>query len=392
MAPVRPPRSPPNARGQRSVSSQPNSPAGRGSLSQRHSIVTNPGSSHGSPSTTPSDSSRGSSPMGPGRGGRAFLVRGIPVAAGRSRGRSASSARRSSAASPNDVPMAEARLVHDGVTTRAQAASAAVSAATVIPNPASQTPQLAAPASQLHRRTQPPSSSRPSPSRGGFQALLSAEVQALQAEERAQQTEDAVTGVTAATTPPGALDDQDMSDAATVATDNTEGSFVQMFVHQPVAASIPATIGGPTGPSPPTAPRRPPGPTLQPTNPYLRYELLPSRPVEARYEMRLQLAPSSNADAELCSTLVAFFTKIRKYDGTLVIHPWADRDNTTQQNGQRRWRALAKPEDIPATMDSLWHYFPRALPKPTGGFVYPSVHLGHSKSFESLKHDLAWWF
>ena len=236
-----------------------------------------------------------------------------------------------------------------------------------------------------------------SPTRGNFRTQLDAEVQSLQDRSR---REDAASGVTAATEPQvegTEITGMDISDDATVATDNAEGSYTQMFVNQPVAAADPG--GQPSGPpttilSPRwTGPSRTPlGRTLQQTNPYLCPELIPSRPVEARYELRLQLAPSSKADSELRSTLVAFFSKLREYDSTLVIHPWADKDNTTQQSGTRRWRALARPEDIPATMEGLKRYFPRALPKPAGGFVYPSVHLGHTKSFSALKTELAWWF
>ena len=382
---IRPPRSPPNSRARRSQSQQ-RSPSGRGSPSSRRSR-SHRSRNRSAPTSPATTTATPLAPLVPGRGGRA-PVGSVSSSSGRGRGRSIQESRTPRSASMQDVPMAEARLVSDGVTTCSQRAAPAVAMASVLaPNPPARPP---ASSSQSSRERTTQNSSQTSPNRGGFQALLDAEVQALQA-ERNQQAEDTASGGAAATAPSAPGEDTDMSDAATVATDNTEGSFVQMFVHQPVAATVPTSVGIAPRPRQSTAPR-PPGPTLQSTNPYLRTELLPPRSVEARYEMRLQLAPSSNADAELRSTLVAFFAKLREYDPTLVIHPWSDRDNTTQQNGQRQWRSLAKPDDIPATMDGMRRYFPRALPKPTGGFVYPSIHLGHSRPFTSLKHDLSWWF
>ena len=381
LAPSRPPRSPPNSRARRSASRLESS-SGRGtprrSSRNRRSASSAPSSpSQGLPATGRGGRSSGRSPFNTGRAGRG--------------GRSPAS-RQSRSSSPADVPMVEARLVTDGVTTRSQSAASAVSTATALDAVPPSTLQA------LPRRAHSSSSSQPSttsPHQGSFQALLNAEVQALQ--ERTRQ-EDVESGVDAATAPPpdteaGTTAAMDVSDAITVATDNTEGSFTQLFVNQPVAISVPAEVGTA---QPPTsivrAQPRAPSRTVQQANPYLRTELLPTRPIEVRYEMRLQLAPSSNADAELRATLVAFFAKIKEYDASLVIHPWSDRDNTTQQNGSRRWRAISKPDDIPATMEGLRRYFPRALPRPTGGFVYPSVHLGHSRTFEDLKTDLSWWF
>ena len=397
-AAIRPPRSPPSrgAHGANAAtvsgSGPSNSTTGSRSPSTRSTRrsavqVSSPGSS--SPARSP-----GVSHPGGRQGGRGSFRN----ATGRG-GRGHFSQRNNRSESSDDVPMAEARLVSDSAHTPGAAAPPTASPVvadvrmedSVLPS------QLGASTTRRRSSVSTPSTTTlASPSRGSFRDQLDAEVQSLQARSR---QEDLASGVEAATAPP--VDETatmgDIADDATVATDNAEGPYTQMFVHQPVAAVVPGSA--PTGPpltvlSPRRAGsgRRPPGRTLQQTNPYLRPELLPSRPVEARYEFRLQVAPSSNADSELRSTLVAFFSKIREYDSTLVIHPWADKDNTTQQSGSRRWRALARPEDIPATMDGLKRYFPRALPKPTGGFVYPSVHLGHTKTFAVLKTELAWWF
>ena len=385
MEPTRPPRSPPNSRARRSQSHQRVS-TGRGSPASRSPSSSNRSAVRPTPASPSAASSHSS--FGPGRGGRAPLGGGSSPS-GRGRGRSISDSRQPRPSSTSDVPMAEARLVSDGVTTRSQAEATALSVASVL-NPASSNSPTGPATSQTGRSARPVTSS---PHRGGFQALLNSEVQALQVECNQQDGAASDAGGTSTTAPTESGEAMDVADDVTVATDNTEGSFVQMFVHQPVASTVPPMVGVSTPvPRGSTIPRVSTTSTVQRVNPYLRTELLPPRSVEARYEMRLQVAPSSNADSELRSTLVAFFSKLREYDPTLVIHPWADRDNTTQQNGQRQWRSLAKPNDIPATMDGMRRYFPRALPKPTGGFVYPSVHLGHSRPFSSLKHDLSWWF
>ena len=92
------------------------------------------------------------------------------------------------------------------------------------------------------------------------------------------------------------------------------------------------------------------------------------------------------------SVLVQFFTKLREVDATLVIHPWEDKENTTRQSGSRPWKSISSPSQLPTTITGLKKYFPRLIPKTAGGHIYPSCHLGHSKSYAFIKDEITWWF
>ena len=188
-----------------------------------------------------------------------------------------------------------------------------------------------------------------------------------------------------ATPAPGPPD----SDDETVAADNSEGNLIHRFVHQPTSTQDlrTATRGQATPGPPPDI-----TPTMTQTNPYSAPALVPRRPIERRYEFRVLVPPSTQADVELRNALVQFFTKLRECDSTLVIHPWEDKENTTRQSGTRPWKSISSPSQIPTTMNGLKKYFPRAIPKTGGGHIYPSCHLGHTHSFSFIKDDLQWWF
>ena len=180
----------------------------------------------------------------------------------------------------------------------------------------------------------------------------------------------------------------DDSDAETVAANNSEGNLLFRFVQQPTSTGVAqSTIASTRTPAPPPAPR-----TTTQTNPYYAPSLVPSRPVERRYEFRVLVPPSTQADTELRSILVQFFARLKEADPSLVIHPWEDRENTTGQRGTRLWKSIASPSQLPTTIPGLKKYFPRAIPRSSGGLVYPSCHLGHSKSFQALKEEIGWWF
>ena len=394
-----PPTSPPGQRrtNKRShgVSKSPKSRSDRSRSKARRSV-----SATASPARSPGPAV----PRGPGRGGRAPIVapgRGSP--SGRSR------STRSSNRSRPSVPPTETTTTADPPPTAGPAMDSTedqdmddhpmvIAIANAIlgefdksrqatthpstlsqPSTSSQTPSNGEPVPPPNSSVAAPSHST-SPTRGSFQATLAEEVDALR-----QQ---------AAATPTDAPAEDDISDDATVAADNAHGHLVHRFVAQPTSvstastASMTTTTASSMSSLAPSTTRRP---TTQQTNPYYA-PFQPRRQVECRYEMRVHVQPSAQADTELRQTLVAFFTKLKESDPSLVIHPWEDKENTTGQSGNRRWKALTSPNQIPATMTGLKKYFPRAIPKTAGGPVYPSVHLGHTVSFAALKEELSWWF
>ena len=366
-------------------------------------------------------------PTGPGRGGRQPFV-GSP--SGRSSG-GQGPRRRTGVLSPapcepdvlEDIPQEEIDSQHLMVVavarTLLQAHRRVQTTVTTVGPATNQVPtdlgRLAgANASHVHQS---------SPSRGTFQQTLAGEVNALRAASTAPPP-GATTTPTATTSPGPALApattetavapapasaapapvavapaptatpmeaDQDISDDKTVVADNAHGHRVHQFVNQPTSVT-PAPVPA-LGPTTASAPRLPAmSRTLQQTNPYRAPSLSPRRPIESRYELRVNVKPSNKADEELRSALVEYVTKLKEQDSSLVIHPWEDRENTPNQSGTCRWKSLTAPNQIPHTMQGLKKYFPRAIPKTSGGQVYPSVHLGHTKTFSFLTEELGWWF
>ena len=178
------------------------------------------------------------------------------------------------------------------------------------------------------------------------------------------------------------------SDSETVVADNSEGNLVHRFVHQPTSTTTTAAAASTRTSAPPMAASR----TTQQTNPYYAPLLLPRRPLEYRYEFRVLVPPSTQADVEMRSVFIQFFAKLKEADPTLVIHPWEDRENTTRQSGAHLWKSIATPSQIPTTIAGIKKYFPRAIPRASGGHVYLSCHLGHSKPLSEIKEEISWWF
>ena len=201
-------------------------------------------------------------------------------------------------------------------------------------------PVSAPPAPTPNTHPQPHQSS---PSRGTFQQTLAGEVHQLRAQ--AAQAPAALPpqpAPTPAPTPMEADDAEDISDDATVAADNAQRHMVHHFVNQPtsVSASTTSIVPGPRS----VSGRASAGlsPTLQQTNPYRAPSLHPRRPVEARYELRINVKPSNKADEELRTALVEYLTKLKEVDPSLVIHPWEDKENIPSQSGSRRWLLPAR--------------------------------------------------
>ena len=171
---------------------------------------------------------------------------------------------------------------------------------------------------------------------------------------------------------------------------------MHIFVNQPVAT--PTTVS----PAPAAAPHTYAAAVSQPrarisrtqvVNPYLRpLRLNPARHVTARYELRINVPPSTNPEEELRRALANLMTKIQEVDASLVVHPWAELDNRDRPNGVRVLRAISSPAGIPADIGVLKKYFPRVVPKAAGGFIYPSVWFGHTKPFSELMAGLSSWF
>ena len=345
--------------------------------------------------------------QGPGRGGRA------PITASRSSGRSASSRRRQRNRTrrsgrsrsqstheadppPVDVPMPDVEVVAISpapalglnATANTDAAPPTARAAVAVPSPAQ--------------------TSIESPQRQ-FQSTLQSELTDLQRQQGTpSRTTTTPTPIRQHPSPTSARTSNrghspststiQEADDETVARDNATGPFVHIFVNQPVETPqgpTPGQFGIATTPSisgrfsHPSG-RSASGSTRQDANRPIR--LAPAQHVTARYEIRVNVPPSSAPDDELRTALVNFFTKLQEADPSLVLYPWAERDNRDDQNGSRPFRSISAPTGIPVDLAAIKRYFPRVIPKATGGFVYPSVWCGHTKPFREIVSHLQGWF
>lgn len=112
--------------------------------------------------------------------------------------------------------------------------------------------------------------------------------------------------------------------------------------------------------------------------------LRPDRSHITRYDLRVKVAPSDDADNALTSALQLVFTRLYAADPTMAIYPWCDTDLT-------KVTSLLRAEDIPSSLRQLRQYFPRIRPRPAGGEIHTTIRLGHSEPYDSIIEDIGWW-
>ena len=118
--------------------------------------------------------------------------------------------------------------------------------------------------------------------------------------------------------------------------------------------------------------------------------LVPPRIFIKRYEARIKLDESEDPAAEARAKLRAFYKTLHNSDKTMVIYPWKDEFNKGSPL-RCAHKTLQNPNDIPKNPSSWKIHFERANPLAKGGWTYPSLYLGHSKSFEVIMEDIKWW-
>jgi hypothetical protein len=103
---------------------------------------------------------------------------------------------------------------------------------------------------------------------------------------------------------------------------------------------------------------------------------------QLRYDIRLHVSPSEEADKAMISAAKTFLTKAKEMDQSLVVYPWFK--NSILPN-------LKSVASIPETMGAFKQYFHQAQPKVAGDFLYMRLWLGHDKDPKLLDDDLRWW-
>jgi hypothetical protein len=106
------------------------------------------------------------------------------------------------------------------------------------------------------------------------------------------------------------------------------------------------------------------------------------RKYQLRYDICLDVTPSTEANTTMIYAAQQFFNKAKKMDDTLVIYPWF-KTSTSSKIQESRF--------IPETMGAFKTYFHQANPHVDGGFVYMRIWLGHDKYPGVLQDDLEWW-
>jgi hypothetical protein len=91
---------------------------------------------------------------------------------------------------------------------------------------------------------------------------------------------------------------------------------------------------------------------------------------QLRYDIRLQVSTSEEADKAMISAAKTFLTKAKEMDKSLVVHPWFKKSILPN---------LKSFASIPETMRAFKQYFHQAQPKVAGGFLYMRLWLGHDK-------------
>jgi hypothetical protein len=108
----------------------------------------------------------------------------------------------------------------------------------------------------------------------------------------------------------------------------------------------------------------------------------PFRVFVKRYDLRINLQPSDEADVTLVATFKEILTKLQECDPSLILYTWSD-DNLAH---------ISKPSQVPRTISDLRRYISRARPLPAGGSLYTSIRLGHTQPMKDrIIADMGWW-
>ena len=118
--------------------------------------------------------------------------------------------------------------------------------------------------------------------------------------------------------------------------------------------------------------------------------LSPALPYAIRYETRLKLEPSEKPNDECWSKLHKFLKTILEADKSAVLYPWSNTHNRGNP-AQRHYKAILDVKKLPTNPKDWKVYFERGNPNKDGGFIYPSIYLGHSTPFDKL-HETVKWF
>ena len=103
---------------------------------------------------------------------------------------------------------------------------------------------------------------------------------------------------------------------------------------------------------------------------------------QLRYDLRLFVPPSQEADKTMIAMAKKFFLKAKEMDESITLFPWALNSKSVKIKDAR---------SIPEQMGAFKTFFHQAQPKVAGGHVYMRVWLGHDKEPELLHEDLNWW-
>ena len=102
---------------------------------------------------------------------------------------------------------------------------------------------------------------------------------------------------------------------------------------------------------------------------------------QLRYDLRLFVSPSQEADKTMLAMANKLFFKAKEMDNSITLFPWALNSKSVKIKDAR---------SIPEQMGSFKTFFHQAQPKVSGGHVYMRVWLGHDKDPELLHQELLW--
>jgi hypothetical protein len=106
------------------------------------------------------------------------------------------------------------------------------------------------------------------------------------------------------------------------------------------------------------------------------------RKFQLRYDLKLVVEPSKDADKKLIAVAKKFFAKLKEADDSVVIYPWFKKATEPK---------IRKATSIPDSLGAFKKYFHQAQPKVAGGPTYMRIWLGHDKDPALLHEDINWW-
>jgi hypothetical protein len=103
---------------------------------------------------------------------------------------------------------------------------------------------------------------------------------------------------------------------------------------------------------------------------------------QLRYDVRLHVAPSEEADKSMIAAAKTFFSKANEMDKSLVICPWFKKSINPN---------IKNVGSILDQMGASKQCFHQAQPKVAHGFLHMRLWLGLDKDPKLLEEDLRWW-